>query len=69
MLTRLAILMIRFYQRAISPWLGANCRFQPTCSQYTLEAIKKYGPIRGILKGAYRILRCHPWNRGGYDPP
>jgi putative membrane protein insertion efficiency factor len=69
MLTRLAILMIRFYQRAISPWLGANCRFQPTCSQYTLEAIKKYGPIRGILKAAYRILRCHPWNRGGYDPP
>lgn len=69
MLTRLAILLIRFYQRAISPWLGANCRFQPTCSQYTLEAIEKYGPIRGILKGAYRILRCNPWNRGGYDPP
>lgn len=69
MFTRLAILMIRFYQKAISPWLGANCRFHPTCSQYTLEAIEKYGPIRGIFKGAYRILRCNPWNRGGYDPP
>ncbi|MEC8345499.1 MAG: membrane protein insertion efficiency factor YidD, partial [Planctomycetota bacterium] len=54
MLRRLAILAVRFYQRAISPWLGANCRFHPSCSQYTIEAIEKYGVVRGILKGAYR---------------
>ncbi|MEC7354683.1 MAG: membrane protein insertion efficiency factor YidD [Planctomycetota bacterium] len=69
MLRRLAILAVRFYQRAISPWLGANCRFHPSCSQYTIEAIEKYGVVRGILKGAYRILRCNPWNPGGDDPP
>ncbi|MEC7108914.1 MAG: membrane protein insertion efficiency factor YidD [Planctomycetota bacterium] len=69
MLRRLAILAVRFYQRAISPWLGANCRFHPSCSQYTIEAIEKYGVLRGILKGAYRILRCNPWNPGGDDPP
>ncbi|MED5576188.1 MAG: membrane protein insertion efficiency factor YidD, partial [Planctomycetota bacterium] len=49
--------------------LGANCRFHPSCSQYTIEAIEKYGVVRGILKGAYRILRCNPWNPGGDDPP
>ncbi|MCH2120153.1 MAG: membrane protein insertion efficiency factor YidD [Planctomycetota bacterium] len=69
MLRRLAILAVRFYQRAISPWLGANCRFHPSCSQYTIEAIEKYGVLRGIIKGAYRILRCNPWNPGGDDPP
>lgn len=69
MVRRLAILAVRFYQKAISPWLGANCRFHPSCSQYTIEAIEKYGVVQGIIKGAYRILRCNPWNPGGDDPP
>ena len=60
---------VRFYQRAISPLLGSNCRFSPTCSQYTIEAIEKYGSIRGVWKGMKRIARCHPFSTGGYDPP
>lgn len=65
----MAIGMVRFYQRGISPLLGKNCRFQPTCSQYMIEAINKYGLLRGVLKGTWRIMRCHPFCRGGYDPP
>lgn len=61
--------LVRFYQRALSPLLGKNCRFQPTCSQYMIGAIEKYGAIRGLLKGTWRILRCHPFSKGGYDPP
>ena len=60
---------VRFYQRAISPLLGANCRYTPTCSGYCIEALKKYGLIRGSIKTVLRILRCHPWSAGGYDPP
>ncbi len=63
------IAMVRFYQRGISPLLGANCRFQPTCSEYMIEAIKKYGVLSGFARGVWRILRCHPFNRGGADPP
>lgn len=63
------IALVRFYQRGISPLLGSNCRFSPTCSQYTIEAIEKYGAIRGIWKGITRIARCHPFTKGGYDPP
>ncbi len=66
---RLLIALVRFYQRAISPLLGSNCRFSPTCSQYTIEAIEKYGVIRGLWKGVRRIARCHPFSRSGYDPP
>ena len=66
---RLLIGMVRFYQRAISPLLGSNCRFSPTCSQYAIEAIEKYGVIRGIWKSVKRIARCHPFSPGGYDPP
>lgn len=65
----LLIALVRFYQRGISPLLGSNCRFSPTCSQYTIEAIEKYGVIRGLWKGIKRIARCHPFSRGGYDPP
>jgi len=64
-----ATLLIRGYQRGISPWLGSNCRFQPTCSEYCRQAIAKYGVWRGVWKGLARIARCHPWNPGGYDPP
>ena len=60
--------MIRFYQVAISPWLGKNCRYQPTCSQYTLEALKVHGLYKGVFLGIKRILSCHPWGGSGYDP-
>ena len=64
----LFIALIRFYQGAISPLLGAKCRFTPTCSAYGLEAVKKYGPWRGGRLALRRILSCHPWGRHGYDP-
>ncbi|MGM0600750.1 MAG: membrane protein insertion efficiency factor YidD [Candidatus Rifleibacteriota bacterium] len=60
--------MIRFYQRWVSPMLGSNCRFRPTCSQYTLEAIEKYGFVKGGFMGLWRILRCNPFSKGGDDP-
>jgi uncharacterized protein len=60
--------VIRLYQQLISPHLGQNCRFHPTCSQYMLEAIEKYGVMRGGLLGIRRIGKCHPMNPGGYDP-
>ncbi len=66
---QLLIALVRFYQRAISPLLGSNCRFSPTCSQYTIEAVEKYGAIRGLWKGVKRIARCHPFSKGGFDPP
>jgi putative membrane protein insertion efficiency factor len=62
------ILLIRFYQRAISPYLGSNCRYTPTCSHYYIEAVKKYGPFKGSYLGIKRLLRCHPWGGHGYDP-
>ncbi len=63
-----ALALIRFYQRFISPMLGSNCRYYPTCSQYTYEAIAKYGFWKGGRMGAKRILSCHPWSKGGFDP-
>jgi putative membrane protein insertion efficiency factor len=66
---RLVIAIVRFYQLAISPMLGSNCRFTPTCSQYAILAIKKYGVIFGCVRAAGRILRCNPWCKCGYDPP
>lgn len=65
----LAILCVRGYQKLLSPLLGQTCRFQPTCSQYFIQAVRKYGLIAGLCKGAWRICRCHPWNPGGHDPP
>ncbi|MCY3905510.1 MAG: membrane protein insertion efficiency factor YidD [Caldilineaceae bacterium] len=62
------LLLIRLYQRALSPLLGQNCRFHPTCSQYTYEAVSRYGPVQGLWMGGRRICRCHPWNPGGFDP-
>lgn len=63
------IFCVRLYQRGISPLIGPSCRFTPTCSAYMIEAIEKYGLFRGTFRGLRRILRCHPFNRGGYDPP
>lgn len=64
----IAILLIRFYQTAISPILPNSCRFTPTCSQYTLESIKKYGFFKGTWLGIKRISRCRPGGGSGYDP-
>lgn len=60
--------MIWFYRRAISPYLPASCRYQPTCSSYAAEAIRVHGPVRGVWLAARRISRCHPFHAGGYDP-
>lgn len=59
---------IRLYQRFISPYLPPSCRFTPTCSEYTLQAILKYGFIKGTWMGMKRLGRCHPFHKGGYDP-
>ncbi len=67
-LSWLFIAMVQTYQLCISPILGPKCRFQPSCSQYVIDAIRKYGPARGLWRGTKRICRCHPWNEGGYDP-
>ena len=60
---------IRFYQRFISPLKPPSCRFYPTCSNYAIEAIKRFGPIQGALMAIFRVIRCGPWSAGGYDPP
>jgi putative membrane protein insertion efficiency factor len=62
------ILLIWIYQRLISPLLGAKCRFTPTCSNYAVEAFKKYGVFKGFWLAVKRIARCHPWGGSGYDP-
>lgn len=59
---------LRFYQYAVSPLLGRHCRFHPTCSAYMMEALEKYGVLRGVWLGIKRLLRCNPWSRGGFDP-
>ena len=59
---------IRGYQRFISPYLGAHCRFSPTCSQYAIDAIRKHGAVAGVGYALWRILRCQPFCKGGYDP-
>ncbi|MCL6473198.1 MAG: membrane protein insertion efficiency factor YidD [Firmicutes bacterium] len=64
----IAILIIRFYQRVISPLLVPSCRYYPTCSHYAVQAIEKYGFMKGGLMAAGRIARCHPFSEGGYDP-
>ena len=67
-LKKILILLVRFYQFYISPLFPATCRFTPTCSAYFIQAVEKYGPIKGTYLGIKRILRCHPWSKGGYDP-
>lgn len=62
------VMLVRTYQISISPLTGSNCRFYPTCSEYTITALQLYGPCRGVFMGVRRILRCNPWNPGGYDP-
>jgi uncharacterized protein len=62
------IAFIRGYQIALSPYFGQQCRFSPTCSQYGIEAINKYGAIKGLAYTIRRLSRCHPWHEGGHDP-
>ncbi len=64
-----AIRLIRAYQTRISPHRAPSCRFAPTCSEYGAEAIARYGLVRGGIKTVWRLIRCNPFNRGGYDPP
>jgi putative membrane protein insertion efficiency factor len=62
------IATLRLYKRIVSPWLPSACRFSPTCSEYMLEAVDKYGVLRGVWLGLRRLLRCHPLHAGGFDP-
>jgi hypothetical protein len=64
----LLVLPVKFYQYAISPMLGSSCRYYPTCSQYTIEALKKHGPIKGLWLALKRIASCNPWGGHGHDP-
>ena len=68
MIAKLVIFPVRLYQWIISPLIGPRCRFHPSCSNYFIEAVQKKGVIVGAAKGVWRILRCHPLGRGGYDP-
>lgn len=68
MLTRLLIMLIRGYRLVLSPWLGNQCRFHPTCSVYAIEALEQHGALRGCWLALRRIGRCHPWHPGGLDP-
>ena len=68
---KLLIWLIEWYQKNISSWLESkniHCKYYPTCSEYTKQAIQKYGAVRGTIKGIYRILKCNPFSKGGYDP-
>ena len=64
-----AIGLVRVYQYTLSPLIGRQCRFHPTCSNYMIGAVEKYGALRGGWRGLHRIARCHPWRPGGVDPP
>jgi putative membrane protein insertion efficiency factor len=70
-MNKLLVALLRAYQLAMSPFLGQNCRFYPTCSNYAIEAVRTHGAARGSLLAARRICKCHPWNDGGVDlvPP
>lgn len=67
-MSRLLIWIIKGYQLTLSPFLGQQCRFYPTCSQYSVEALQKHGAIRGSYLMVHRLSRCHPWCDGGHDP-
>lgn len=65
---KLLILLIRFYQAGLSPYIGARCRFIPSCSEYFVESLETHGFLKGVLSGTRRICRCHPWGGSGFDP-
>ena len=66
-MSRLVVLPIRVYQRVISPALPRRCKYEPTCSKYAVQAIQRYGILRGLVLAGWRLLRCNPWSHGGYD--
>ena len=68
MVKKFLIKTIRLYQLILSPLLGSNCRFEPTCSQYFIEAVEMNGALKGSVMGIKRLLKCHPWHPGGFDP-
>ncbi|MCY2996415.1 MAG: membrane protein insertion efficiency factor YidD [Planctomycetota bacterium] len=68
-MARILILLVRLYQIVLGPVLGGHCRFTPSCSVYFIQAVQKYGAIKGACKGLARICRCHPFHSGGHDPP
>ncbi len=68
MLARLLVMLVRGYQVGISPWLPPACRYTPSCSQYAIEALQRYGALKGSWLAGRRLLRCHPFRPGGYDP-
>ncbi|MEG1781723.1 MAG: membrane protein insertion efficiency factor YidD [Oscillospiraceae bacterium] len=68
MLRAIFIFPIKLYKKYLSPLLGDHCRFYPTCSEYMMEAIATHGVLKGIILGSWRLLRCNPWGKGGYDP-
>ncbi len=68
MFVKVIVLIVRFYQSVFSPVLGRNCRFYPSCSNYFIEAVERFGPLPGSILFLKRIIRCHPFNQGGYDP-
>lgn len=65
---RLLVALVRGYQYFLAPWWGSQCRFTPTCSHYAVEALERHGALGGSWLATKRILRCHPWSAGGYDP-
>lgn len=65
----LLIVGVRLYQIFLGPFFGGRCRFRPSCSNYFIQAVRKYGAVSGTARGVWRILRCHPWSAGGDDPP
>jgi putative membrane protein insertion efficiency factor len=67
-MTRLLVHLIRAYQYLVSPFLGNNCRYHPTCSDYACQAVRAHGPLQGLWLALRRIGRCHPWSAGGHDP-
>ena len=67
-MSQLLVWLLRAYQLLLSPMLGQNCRFYPTCSNYSIEAIRTHGAARGSLLALRRVCKCHPWNDGGFDP-
>jgi uncharacterized protein len=67
MIARLLVLLVRGYQRALSPLLGDRCKYHPTCSQYAVDALREHGALRGTILAGWRVLRCNPWSHGGVD--
>ncbi len=68
MIAGLLVLLVRIYQWTLRPFIGAHCRFEPSCSHYSIEALRQHGALRGTVLSAWRVVRCNPWTAGGFDP-